>query len=203
MFADSRQRAASREPDLADLDLHRIDLAARLLAPKHPAHTPEGLISAAAGTCSADAIDGDPVGVGLFIAELVRHSDAGPGVLDSDRAMFAAERLAELLAALVEPGDLATIRALRRGGARERPLPLPSQRRIRRACLRLRLPSAGRVRGLVLNNAGAVHLASGDRPQAGALCLDTTRIANTQVACSLPTCSSFALEDGDWISYVP
>ena len=138
MFADSRQRAASREPDLADLDLHRIDLAARLLAHKHPAHTPEGLISAAAGTCSADAIDGDPVGVGLFIAELVRHSDAGPGVLDSDRALFAAERLAELLAALTEPGDLATIRALRRGGARERPLPLPSQRRIRRACLRLR-----------------------------------------------------------------
>jgi hypothetical protein len=38
---------------------------------------------------------------------------------------------------------------------------------------------------------------------AGALCLDTTRIANTQVACSLPSCSSFALEDGDWISYVP
>lgn len=37
----------------------------------------------------------------------------------------------------------------------------------------------------------------------GALCLDTTRIANTSVACSLPSCSSFDLQDGDWISYVP
>ncbi len=37
----------------------------------------------------------------------------------------------------------------------------------------------------------------------GAVCLDTTRIANTQVACTLPSCSSFGPEDGDWISYVP
>jgi ADYC domain len=37
----------------------------------------------------------------------------------------------------------------------------------------------------------------------GAICLDATRVANTTVACSLPSCSGFDLEDGDWISYVP
>ena len=37
----------------------------------------------------------------------------------------------------------------------------------------------------------------------GALCLDTTRIANTQVACNLPSCSSFSVDDGMWATYVP
>jgi hypothetical protein len=37
----------------------------------------------------------------------------------------------------------------------------------------------------------------------GALCLDTTRIANTTVACSLPSCSNYSVDDGVWASYVP
>lgn len=37
----------------------------------------------------------------------------------------------------------------------------------------------------------------------GALCLGTPRIANTLPACTLPSCSTFDLQDGDWISYVP
>ncbi|HEY0137729.1 MAG TPA: ADYC domain-containing protein [Nannocystis sp.] len=37
----------------------------------------------------------------------------------------------------------------------------------------------------------------------GALCLDTTRIANTSVACNLPSCSSFDITDGVWATYVP
>ncbi|MBL8975094.1 MAG: serine/threonine protein kinase, partial [Myxococcales bacterium] len=96
------------------------------------------LFVGAAAACSAYAVAVDPVGVGLFIAEMARHSDTDAGILHSDREMLAAERFAELLAALAEPADGALLRGLRRGGAIDRPLPLPAQRRIRRACLRLR-----------------------------------------------------------------
>ena len=37
----------------------------------------------------------------------------------------------------------------------------------------------------------------------GALCLDETRLDNAQVACSLPPCSTYGLDDGEWVSYVP
>ena len=37
----------------------------------------------------------------------------------------------------------------------------------------------------------------------GALCLGTTRIANTSVACNLPSCSSFDMQNGVWATYVP
>ena len=37
----------------------------------------------------------------------------------------------------------------------------------------------------------------------GALCLGTTRIANTSVACNLPSCSSFDMQDDVWATYVP
>ena len=37
----------------------------------------------------------------------------------------------------------------------------------------------------------------------GALCVDTTRIPDTQFACSRPSCSNFSVDDGMWASYVP
>lgn len=37
----------------------------------------------------------------------------------------------------------------------------------------------------------------------GALCLGTPRIANTTPACSLPSCSSFTLDDGEWLTRTP
>ena len=37
----------------------------------------------------------------------------------------------------------------------------------------------------------------------GALCLGTTRIPNTSVACSLPSCAGFDVSDGVWATYVP
>lgn len=37
----------------------------------------------------------------------------------------------------------------------------------------------------------------------GALCLEATRIAGAQAACSLPSCAGFDLDDGEWITHVP
>ena len=37
----------------------------------------------------------------------------------------------------------------------------------------------------------------------GALCLESTRVAGTSVACSLPTCTSLGLDDGEWMTRVP
>lgn len=37
----------------------------------------------------------------------------------------------------------------------------------------------------------------------GARCLDATRIAGTNIACKLPSCDAFDLEDGEWLTYVP
>ena len=37
----------------------------------------------------------------------------------------------------------------------------------------------------------------------GALCLDTTRLRNVQVACKLPRCTKVSLDDGEWQTRVP
>jgi hypothetical protein len=37
----------------------------------------------------------------------------------------------------------------------------------------------------------------------GALCVDTTRIPDAQLACSRPSCGELSLDDGAWASYVP
>lgn len=38
---------------------------------------------------------------------------------------------------------------------------------------------------------------------AGAACLDATRLADVEVACSLPACSSYSGPPGEWSTYVP
>lgn len=38
---------------------------------------------------------------------------------------------------------------------------------------------------------------------AGALCLESTRLADTAVDCPIPACDDFDLADGEWITYVP
>ncbi|MDC0667379.1 ADYC domain-containing protein [Nannocystis radixulma] len=38
---------------------------------------------------------------------------------------------------------------------------------------------------------------------AGALCVDQTRIADTEIECQLPRCGAYDLSDGEWITYVP
>jgi hypothetical protein len=57
------------------------------------------------------------------------------------------------------------------------------------------------------NVSGSVQSGAGDVEAVwtakGALCLDKTRISDTQVACSIPSCDAFDLSDGEWISYVP
>lgn len=52
----------------------------------------------------------------------------------------------------------------------------------------------------VAGDAGGVEAVWGE---AGALCLDATRIVGVEVACALPSCRDFDLEDGVWISYLP
>jgi hypothetical protein len=37
----------------------------------------------------------------------------------------------------------------------------------------------------------------------GALCLETTRLADADVGCALPTCKSLGLDDGEWLTRVP
>lgn len=39
--------------------------------------------------------------------------------------------------------------------------------------------------------------------EAGALCLDATRIADAEVGCALPSCDGFGLEDGEWVTHLP
>ncbi len=36
----------------------------------------------------------------------------------------------------------------------------------------------------------------------GALCLDATRIAGTEVACTLPSCAGLDVDDGEWLTHV-
>lgn len=51
--------------------------------------------------------------------------------------------------------------------------------------------------GTALGEVEAIWTAS------GALCLDATRIADTEVACNLPTCVGLDLSNGEWITHVP
>ncbi|HEY0135431.1 MAG TPA: hypothetical protein VGB85_15210, partial [Nannocystis sp.] len=118
-------------PRCDDLDLHRIDLAARLLALKQPSLSSESLI---VRTASEAGSSGGELDAALFIAEMIRVSGQMPGIDDGARSLLAAERLAELLDALSDPADVVALRGLRRRGELDRPLPLTSQRRIRRAC---------------------------------------------------------------------
>jgi len=37
----------------------------------------------------------------------------------------------------------------------------------------------------------------------GALCLETPRLGDPEVACDLPACDAFSLEEGEWVTYVP
>ncbi|MCY1059770.1 ADYC domain-containing protein [Nannocystis sp. SCPEA4] len=37
----------------------------------------------------------------------------------------------------------------------------------------------------------------------GALCLETPRLGDPDVACDLPACDGFSLEEGEWVTYVP
>ena len=37
----------------------------------------------------------------------------------------------------------------------------------------------------------------------GALCLDATRLADADVACALPACDEFSLDDGEWATFLP
>ncbi len=120
-----------REPRCDDLDLHRIDLAARLLAFKQPSISSESLI---VHTSADVGIGTGGLDVALFIGEMIRISGLMPGIDDGARSLLAAERMAELRDALSDPVDIAALRGLRRRGELERPLPLTAQRRIRRAC---------------------------------------------------------------------
>ncbi len=118
-----------------DLELHRIDLASRVLALKHPRLASESLISrtAAGARSAAGGFD-----VPLFIAEMSR---VGALLLADDegaRSLLAAERFADLLAALDDPADVVTLRGIRRRADLAHPLPLSAQRRIRRACWQLK-----------------------------------------------------------------
>jgi hypothetical protein len=122
------QHARDEALGLADIDLHRVDLAARLLAYKRPGADPEALIEQAA----AEARRGG--GVILLIAALIRGSaeleDDDPGA----RERTAALRLAALLAATRDDEELSALRALLRRGEFERPLSSTSLRRLRRLC---------------------------------------------------------------------
>ncbi|PCC70240.1 ADYC domain-containing protein [Nannocystis exedens] len=59
-------------------------------------------------------------------------------------------------------------------------------------------------------NSGGTVVSPGPwgRPEAiwgpdGALCLDATRLADADVACALPACDDFTLDDGEWATFVP
>ena len=118
----------------SDLELHRIDLTARLLALKDVALSPEALIVRTAAETrrsyerSLDAV--------LFIAGMIRISAT---MLSGDapgRALLAAERISDLMAAVADPSAIAFLRGLRRRGELDRPPPLDTQRLLRRACWR-------------------------------------------------------------------
>ena len=133
------QRLEDDEPSTSlakrcsDLDLHRIDLTARLLALKDKALNPEALIVRTAVETrrsyerSLDAV--------LFIAGMIRIS-ASMVSEDPARSLLAAERITDLMAALADPPAITYLRALRRRGQLDRPPPVDTQRLLRRACWR-------------------------------------------------------------------
>ncbi|MBL9105890.1 MAG: serine/threonine protein kinase [Myxococcales bacterium] len=124
--------SASLAERCSDLELHRIDLIARLLALKDAALNPEAiLVRTAAETRRSYDRQLDAV---LFMAGMLRISSAMITSDDPTRALIAGERLADLLAALDDPSAVAFLRGLRRRGELERPPPLDTQRLLRRAC---------------------------------------------------------------------
>ena len=127
--------AAAPQPAFSDVDVHRVDLAARILALKQHAGPPEVLI-AAAGQELARVAPGERNVLAAVVA-LIRCSAGRLSLVDDVAGAEVARRAQELLAALTEPADAASVRGLLRGGGAERRLGLGALRRIRRA-LRLR-----------------------------------------------------------------
>jgi hypothetical protein len=130
-----------------EVDLHRVDLAARLLALKLPTPDPEGLIERAAAQLAGRGSGprGCAASVIVLIPALIRASAEGSPAEAVGREQAAALRLGALLAAPLDPADLSALRSLLRRGEFERPLSLAALRRIRRACLRA--PLVGRDAG--------------------------------------------------------
>ena len=119
-----------------EVDLHRVDLAARLLALKLPTPDPEGLIERAAAQLAGRGSGprGCAASVIVLIPALIRASAEGSPAEAVGREQAAALRLGALLAAPLDPADLSALRSLLRRGEFERPLSLAAQRRIRRVC---------------------------------------------------------------------
>ena len=118
----------------SDVDLHRIDVAAGLLARKELRPDIDGLLARTAAE-TRRTFDSELDAI-MFIAEMIRTSATLVSEDDDGRTVIAARRLAVVLAALEDPEDVAALRGLVRRGELERTLPLPAQRRIRRACVR-------------------------------------------------------------------
>ncbi len=129
----------------SDVDLHRIDVAARLLALKQPAPDPDGLLARTAAE-TRRTFDSELDAI-LFIAEMIRTSATLASEDSAAREEVAARRLHGLLAGLDDPEDIAAIRGLLRHGDLEHTLSLPAQRRIRRAVRRSSGADAGAVEG--------------------------------------------------------
>ncbi len=117
----------------SDVDLHRIDVAAGLLAHKDLTLDVDGLLARTAAE-TRRTFDSELDAI-MFIAEMIRTSAALASDDDEGRTVVAARHFAGLLAALEDPEDIAALRGLVRRGELERTLPLPAQRRIRRACM--------------------------------------------------------------------
>ncbi len=136
---DISRRAGDGRPSFgsncSDLDLHRIDLAARLLVLKQGTFSSEKLILHTAADAGVEASELDAA---RFIKQMIRISVLMPVSDDGARSLLAAERLAELIEALSDPEDIAVLRGLRRRGELERPLSLASQRRVRRGCWQMK-----------------------------------------------------------------
>ena len=117
----------------SDIDLQRVDVAARILACKQEPPEVDALLVAAVGEARRRGGELDAM---RLIAALVRVSagpakEAGPG-----------RRFAGLMAGLTDAEDVAALRGLARGGELTRPLGAAALRRIRRACLRAPLVEA-------------------------------------------------------------
>ena len=120
----------------SDIDLHRLDLAARLLALKLPVPDPEALLERAASQLAGRGSGprGAAASVIVLIPALIRASAEGSEEAAGEREQAAALRFGGLLAAPLDPGELSALRGLLRRGEFERPLSLGSQRKLRRLC---------------------------------------------------------------------
>jgi tetratricopeptide (TPR) repeat protein len=145
MVGDPQQSRATRPGTASlavrcdDVELHRVDLAARVLALKHPTLAADALIERTAAEARRDHGEFDAA---LFIAEMIRVGPPRCADDDAARPRLAGERLAELLAALDDAADAVVLRGICRRGELARPLPLSALRRIRRTCLQLHATGA-------------------------------------------------------------